>query len=69
MLKRSITGTIHRFPPMDEYDEFQGVPVVENQNDNEDEILTSEIDTYVITGNNTSCYANNSTLNTMSQMT
>jgi hypothetical protein len=69
MLKRSITGTIHRFPPMDEYDEFQGVPVVENQNDNEDEIVTSEIDTYVITGNNTSCYANNSTLNTMSQMT
>lgn len=67
-LQRSLTSSIRSFPAMDD-NVFDGLPVVENQNMDAPEISDSEIDTYVITGNTTSCYANDATLNTMSQMT
>ena len=67
-LIRTTTGNIQRFPVMEET-LFDNLPVVENQNVDAAEMSDSEIDTYVISGNTTSCYANDSTLRTMTQMT
>ena len=67
-LMRTTTGNIQRFPAMDDT-VFDNFPVVENQNMDAAEMSDSEIETYVISGNTTSCYANDATLRTMTQMT
>jgi hypothetical protein len=69
--QRSIAdGSIYRFPVMDENDFNSQYAVVENQN-NEDEtsILSSgEIENYIISGRSISCYSNDDTLNTITQI-
>jgi hypothetical protein len=68
VLARSATSTFQQFPVIDEDDNMDNYPVVENRNKDEDEMSVSEIDTYVISGNNMSCFANDATITTMSQM-
>lgn len=70
-LERSSSCAIQQYPAMDEYeDNAGGFPVVENENDETSDFIcgTSEMDTYVISGRSTSCYANDSTINTMTQI-
>jgi hypothetical protein len=72
-IPRNTSSNIDEFnleTPNQEVDDdmFNTSFIVENENIDAGEITDDEIDTYVINSNNTSCYADESTLHTISQM-
>jgi hypothetical protein len=68
-LRRLKTQNIMSFATFDEEEEEQSQnPIVENENMDEPEISGDEIDKYVLDDLNTTCYANESTLNIMTQL-